>query len=71
MSEQANQQQDCCSDHAKQCGKTGQQCQSASLLLMALSTAPALQLSRPPLTLSSVEVLPVPSTNGVWRPPRV
>jgi hypothetical protein len=62
---------DCCADHSKPCGKAGQPCQSASLLLMALSTTPALPLSRPLLAMGSLEVFPVQSPKGVWRPPRL
>lgn len=65
---------DCCADHqqhSKQCGKTGQQCHSSSLLLMTLNSTPAPPLSRPLLMVSSIERPVVQNANGVWRPPRV
>jgi hypothetical protein len=71
MSTLSNPAGDCCADHSKQCGKAGQPCQSASLLLMTLNTAPALPFSRPLLVMGSVELYSVQSVNGVWRPPRV
>jgi hypothetical protein len=61
---------DCCAEHAKPCCPAGQHCQSANLLLISLSAAPALSLSRPLLAMSSVELHPVQSANGLWRPPR-
>jgi hypothetical protein len=71
MGKQMSPAGDCCTDHSKPCGKTGQSCQSAGLLLMAPSTAPALRLSRPLLAMGGLEWFPVQSAKGVWRPPRL
>ncbi|MDD0977541.1 hypothetical protein [Pseudomonas fontis] len=66
---------DCCqdmhtsADHGKPC-KPGQECKSGGMLQVALN--------KPPVTLSSAVVLafprdtlPIASSSGVWRPPRV
>jgi hypothetical protein len=65
---------DCCQDmstpseHGKPC-KPGQECKSGGMLQVSI-VKPPVTLFSPVVATFFVDVLPVPTSSGVWRPPR-
>ncbi|HEF4760751.1 TPA: hypothetical protein SAN82_003197 [Pseudomonas putida] len=65
---------DCCQDmsapseHGKPC-KPGQECKTGGMLQVSI-VKPPVTLFSPVVTAFFVDVLPVPTPSGVWRPPR-
>lgn len=75
MSMMGDMGKDCCqgkgmpSDHGKPC-KPGQECKTGGMLQVFIAKPPVTLFS-PVVATYFVDVLPVQTPSGVWRPPRI